>query len=392
MLKILLILFIGIIIAACSRDIKKYTLPDLPPDQSQLAVKLADRLLVDLNRLEIPGLQIAVIKDDTLTELAIGTEDYQRNIPLKSSSLLPIGNITVTFTAAVILKLAEEKLLNLDDKLARWFSDFPLAHHISLRSLLNHTSGIYDFTNSISFKVITALNPNKIWQPADLYRIVRRGKPYFEPGSGYYFSNSNYLLLGQIAEKISGQEYSRLLSDIICQPLSLKNTFLKPSEGTAARLITGYYRKAFPLLLHKRHPGDKGWYSGSSSADGILSNAAETALFIHKLMSGELLKDEDLEMMLRFIPANDPVYPEQTGYGLGLRRLVIENDILWGHTSIVPGFCGAAFYCKERNYTIALLGNLSGLKETQLISNVVQTIQELEFYEDRAKSLMKKTG
>lgn len=375
MIKLILMILIGIIIAVFNGTIKKFVPPYSQELSTVFTTKLANRLLVDLNRHEIPGLQLAVINEDRLVQLTLGTTDYERRLPLTAQHLLRLGGISELYTATIIMKLVELEQLKLDATIETWFPALPQAELITIKNLLNHTSGIYNFATSLRLKIRTVLNRDRAWLPIELYNYILRGQPYAAPGATHSYSNSNYLLLGLIAEDITGKKFAELLNEWILQPHSLQNTYLLPTDQVPDRLITGYYRGILPWGLHKHLPTKKTWASLGYTAGGIAATAGETAQFLHRLFSYHILKKETIEKMSQINLCKSADLPEQNGYGLGIRRLVLENDILWGNIGNIPGFSGVAFYCKERNYYIAILGNIS-LQHTQLLSTIIQTIHE----------------
>lgn len=380
MLKLFIMILIGLLIALFNGDIKKLVSPQHLDTSNVFANKLADRLQVELNRQEIPGLQIAVIKDDQLTQLALGTADFDRIVPLTHQHVFRLGSITSLYTATVIMRLIEQEQLKLESTIEVWFPGLPYAEEITVKNLLNHTSGIYNYTENLTLQMITALHPRKQWLPTDLANYVLSGKPYFAPGSSYYYSNSNYLLLGLIAEKITSKNFAELVEQWILQPHTLESTYFLPADSIPSQLITGYQRDLVTLGTKKHLPSNKTWSSLSYTAGSMASTASETAHFLQRLFSHQILKKETLEQMLQFNLSKDFTYPDQNGYGLGISRFVLENDTLWGGTVTISGFGGAAFYCKERNYYIVVLGNLSSLKQTQLVSTIIQTIHEVDYY------------
>jgi len=280
----------------------------------------------------------------------------------------------------VIMTLIEQEQLKLESTIEAWFPVLPHAEEITVKNLLNHTSGIYNYTENLTVQMITALHPKKQWRPKDLADYVLSGKPYFSPGSSYHYSNSNYLLLGLIAEKITGKNFAELVEQWILQPHTLTSTYLLPTDSIPAQLITGYQRDLVTLGTKKHLPSNKAWSSLSFTTGNMASTASETAHFLQRLFSYQILKKETLEQMLQFNLSMDLTHPEQNGYGLGVSRFVLENDTLWGGTVTISGFGGAAFYCKERNYYIVVLGNLASLKQTQLVSTIIQTIHEVDLY------------
>jgi D-alanyl-D-alanine carboxypeptidase len=141
-------------------------------------------------------------------------------------------------------------------------------------------------------------------------------------------------------------------------------------------LITGYDRDVVSIGIHKTKPDNKAWASAAYSAGGIASNTIDLVQFLKGLFAYKIIIKETIEKMAAFQNFIDEDIPEQTGYGMGLRRLVIENDTLIGHTGTIPIFGGAAFYCPKKDYYMAIYSNISYLKQLLLLRTVIRTIIE----------------
>jgi D-alanyl-D-alanine carboxypeptidase len=321
-----------------------------------------------------PGIQASLRVGDQVVHVAVGHADSRRRVPLRPDHILRVGSVTKIFTAAVVLRLVESDLLSLEDTVGQWFALLPYAERISVRSLLNHTSGVFDYTQDRTFQTTTALFARKRWEPEELYRVVLRGQPSFPPGERYQYSNSNYLLLGMIAEKVSGRSYGELLQEGVLAPAGLTHTVLLPAEETPAGLISGYDRDVLAADLTRIRPGNRAWASGAFAAGGVASTSADLLSLIDNLFYGQLLTAVSLEEMTDFRPAPDEHLPAQTGYGLGLRRLEIEGDVLVGHTGTIPGFGAVVVECQERDYSIAAAANLSVFDQLAVLEAVVRLV------------------
>jgi CubicO group peptidase (beta-lactamase class C family) len=247
--------------------------------------------------------------------------------------ILRVGSITKSFTAVIILKLVEEGNLSLDDPLSRWFPDFPNAESITIRQLLNHTSGIPEIIPKILMKSII---PSTFWQTQKLVEIASREKPLFIPGSAFSYSNTNYILLGLIAEKVTSKTAVELLHEIIIDPLSLKHTFFVPYKQTPAALVPGWDRDLshFPGMLDIGVKNTS-WATGAYTSGALISNASDLATFFEDLFNGYLLSPAMVKEMTTFIDAPNPGFSEQTGYGLGLMQLDIDGHELVGHAMAI---------------------------------------------------------
>jgi D-alanyl-D-alanine carboxypeptidase len=219
-IAILIVLVIaGLSIPLLTRSVPPYTPPsnreikDWGTVDQTTAETLQAILDEEVNTLKVPGIQAYVRTPDGLTWSGTsGTTDLQRHQPMQQEDILRIGSVTKTFTAVVILKQVEAGQLSLDDHLSRWFPGIPGAESITVRNLLNHTSGIEDI---IPKGMMKSIIPSTVWQEDELLKLIAGGKPGFTPGSQWAYSNSNYILLGMIAEKVTGKSMLQLYHEEI---------------------------------------------------------------------------------------------------------------------------------------------------------------------------------
>jgi D-alanyl-D-alanine carboxypeptidase len=171
-----------------------------------IAQKLQAALDEDVNQQKVPGFQsflrTAVGKTWSGTS---GTTDLARENLLQRDDILRVGSVTKTFTAVIVLKLVEAGRLSLDDPIAKWFPDFPNAEAITVRQLYNHTSGIPEIIPKVLLKSII---PSTYWKPEELVAIIAQDASSFTPRGTVEYSNTNYIMLGLIAEKVSGKAFT----------------------------------------------------------------------------------------------------------------------------------------------------------------------------------------
>jgi len=336
------------------------------------AASLQSVLDEDVNRFGVPGIQVALQDANGSTWYGIsGTIDPQRHIPMQPDHILRIGSATKTFTAVVILQLVEEGCLGMDDKLANWFPDFPNAQTITVRDLLSHRSGIYEILENPAVRFSLFL-PQKIWQPQELVDIAAQEKPH-ELGK-YYYSNTNYILLGLIAEQVAGQEMATLYRQRIFEPLGLNNTWFVPYETMPTNLISGYDRDMIPLPgLCELEPNSVSAATAAFTSGAMVSTAEDLLKFYTGLFSGRLLSAASLEAMTTFYDASDPGTPQLTGYGLGLFQLEINGEVVWASLGEFIGFMTIVAYSPIEHDTIAIIGNLSLFDYVSVWADLVDT-------------------
>jgi D-alanyl-D-alanine carboxypeptidase len=224
-----------------------------------------------------------------------------------------VGSVTKTFTATVVLRLVEEGKLRLDETLDRYLPGVvPGASRITVRELLNHTSGLANYTDYPLW--LNRAERSKSIRPLDVLRFAgRKPRVFTPPGSRWSYSNTNYVALGLIVEKATGLSFRQELERLIIRPLGLRDTEL----ATTRR------------LPDVRDPGTNPYLPWA--AGGIVSNARELAWFYSALLSGRLLSTASLAQMEQTVAV--PLGPERYGLGLiGSRRSCGET---WGHAGAI---------------------------------------------------------
>jgi D-alanyl-D-alanine carboxypeptidase len=297
---------------------------------------------------------------------------------LTEKHILRIGSVTKNFTAAVILKLYEQGKISLDDTIHKWFPEYPKSDLITIRQLLNHGSGIYNYTENLWLGVQSVLMQHKKWDPNTLLKSTYNKKFYFLPGEGHHYSNTNYLLLGLIIEKITGKTLSKVYREYIFEPIKLNNTFFIPYEEIPENLISGYDRDVIPFGIHKITPDETSFATLGFSAGAMVSTADDLRKWIDSLFKSNFLKEETLNEMVKFLEVEDHDVRGQIGYGLGLRVLNIDGNIFFGHTGTIPGFGAAVFYCPGKDYSIAVISNVSVFDQMSVLEGLFSVITKME--------------
>ncbi|MFF4924688.1 serine hydrolase domain-containing protein [Kitasatospora sp. NPDC001261] len=267
-----------------------------------------------------------------------GVADLATGTPVPEHARFRIGSVTKTFVATVLLQLSAERRIGLDDPIDRHLPGaVPNGSSITVRQLLDHTSGLYNYTDA------PGLDPQdesqyldwlagprwQTYQPADLLALANRNAPYFPPGQGWHYSNTNYLLAGLLVEKVTGHPWQQEVDRRIIQPLGLRDTGM---PGRSVRLpgphAHGYVKLSTgPVDVTELNPSVMG-----AAGQGI-SSAADLDRFIAALLDGRLLRPAELAEMTRRTDAGPG-----RGYGLGLARFDTPCGVFWGHSGDLPGY------------------------------------------------------
>ncbi len=307
---------------------------DLPPDVITSLQALIDSTVADP---AVPGLVLWLDTPQGTFAGAGGLADLEAGTPMQPDDALRIGSITKMFTATIVLQLMEEGALSLDDPLGRWLPNvaerLPEGDRITLRQLLNHTSGIYNYREDAYFRHMAALpaaaqNLDRVWEPRELIDMALFHDPYFSPGAPgrWHYSNTNYTLLCMIIEAAGGTSVTEAYHRRIFEPLGLRHTYLADFEPPIIPPVHGYTLQHGDLFDVTRWNATESWCGG-----GLVSTAPDVITFAHALFSGALFSDAaTLAEMLDFV---EPI--GGMAYGLGVAR---EGRGIVGHFGNVPGF------------------------------------------------------
>lgn len=266
-----------------------------------------------------------------------GKADINTSTNLSGSSRFRVGSVSKTYTAVLILKAAEEKKLSLQQTIDKYFPNLPNAGKITIRQLLNHHSGIYNFTNGDGFGewAMQARTGDEL-----LARIVAGGSD-FEPGTRGEYSNSNYVLLSLLLQQVYQQPYDDILKEKIITPLGLKNTGFGPDAATNKQNANGYiYETGWraKALTHLSIP---------LGAGAIITTATDLAVFIMALFNGNIINSSSLEAMKT----------ETDGFGLGLFKQTIQGATAYTHSGVIDGFYSFFYYFPETKLVYVFTAN-----------------------------------
>jgi D-alanyl-D-alanine carboxypeptidase len=340
----------------------------------KLSNELQNLLNESVNDYELPAIQCAVILENGLRWVGIaGTTDFSRKTLAPPNSLFRIASATKLFTAVLLLKLYEDGHINLDDTIDTWYPMIQNANKITIKMLLNHTSGLPDTFENFSTLLISGIYSNKKWNEIEL--ISRHnGSGYFEPGSDWKYSNANYIVLGLIIEKVTGKSLEQNYIENIFRPLSLNETFYQPNTRPSENLLSGFDRSLMPYP-NKHNPNQTSWSSLAVGSGAMVSSANDMASFMYALFNGKILKNDTINEMRNFLPTKD-AGGKWTGYGLGLVRVEINGEEYLGHEGLFIGFQSYMLYSVNNKNIIAIVSNKSKYQQEELIIKIISKIEK----------------
>lgn len=332
-----------------------------------------------INEQKIPGLQCVIrLPDSSIWAFHSGTLDFDREIKLSDDHILRIGSITKIYTAVLILKAVEEDKIELSDSLAKWYPNIAHSNIITIAELLNHTSGLREILESFSAKM-KSIFPHKNWKKDELLKIISKQKPYFEPGTDFHYSNSNYIVLGCILEQIYKKSIQGLIEDKFIDHLNLKFTSMLPTEIIPENLIIGYDRDLLPWPgLYKHKTDNTAWSSLAFSSGAMASTAQELVIYINNVFDGNLVSVNSLKNMTNFYHFEKQDHPYWSGYGLGITQFDIDGVEYWGHEGMFIGFESILIYNPHRKYSIALIGNVSSYDRFEIVKQIQGIINSMQ--------------
>jgi CubicO group peptidase (beta-lactamase class C family) len=275
-----------------------------------------------------------------------------RNLDTKtrndSGSVFQVGSLSKQFTAVVILQLAESHKLDLQDRLSKYIPSFPQGDDITIENLLTHMSGISDYTHDSAFIRRGWVMPI----PTDSLIEFFKDKPFeFKPGKGFAFSNSGYILLGYIIEKVTGESYFQVVREHIFQPLHMNHSGFDFKGLHAANKALGYY-------------GQSGLIADSSvlfSSEGIFSTAADLFAWDQGLYTGKLLSDTSLQKAFT---------PHRSNYGFGWIIDSSSGSKVEMHEGVVLDYASFMARLPQDQICIILLDN----HQSQALVRIAQDI------------------
>src|SRR5688572_2597305 len=309
-----------------------------------------------------PSAAFAVIRGgDTLAFGAHGLANMEASRAPTAATVYQIGSITKQFTSAAIMKLVEQGRVKLDDDLSKYVPQFPLqGKKVSIRHLLNHTSGIHSYTSSSAWQ--------KTWSdelsPDAIIKFVAADTFDFAPGTAYRYNNTGYVLLGMVIEKASGQKYANYLDAQFFKPLGLRQTSYCPSKTSDPAFALGYSKGPSSTVraqfLDLSHP---------FSAGALCSTVGDLVKWQRALDGGKVVSPASYALMST---ADSLSTGRKINYGFGLVPGVYNGRKTVSHTGGIPGFATAATYVPDDSLSIVVYTNFDGVSPQALVQNLLR--------------------
>ncbi|GAA1398892.1 serine hydrolase domain-containing protein [Kitasatospora putterlickiae] len=324
---------------------------DSADDTRELSPELQARLDEAVQRVMreagIPGVQVGLWLPGQGRYLrAFGVADTETGEPMTSRHHVRMGSETKTFTATAVLQLVDEGLVGLDDPIARYLDGVPGGEKIRVRDLLDMRSGLYDYTSDQDFVDAFLDDPQRVFKPAELLAYGYRHENAFAPGERFQYSNTNYTLLGQLIERVSGRSLEDVVRDRVTGPSGLRNTLFPNGTGLPAPYAHGYSGKTSNgQVVDSTH-----WSPSSAWAGGeLITDLHDLGRWAGDVATGTLLSPGTQAQRLDFLPTGI----QGAGYGLGL----FDINGWVGHTGSLFGYESLAIHLPQERATLAVLLN-----------------------------------
>jgi len=345
------------------------------PDSSQANPNNSEyqTLLDEMTAAGVVGVEMSVYDNINGMWLgASGKADLHDDVNMKPCNKTRMGSTVKMFTASVILKLQEEGKLNLEDKISDYMGGDYIdkienADRATIRQMLHHSSGIYNYIRNLKFQTASLNDLIKEWHSGDLLKYAYNQKSYFDPGEDVLYSNTNYILLGLLIEKIEGKPLYRVFEEKIIDPLGLTGTQFAGKDPVPDGIVRGYID-----LYSNLNVIESTYYSGWDyyTADGaLISNVYDMNVFFRALMNGQIVSSESLNEMLTWkTPSEqDPEFYE-IEYGLGIFKMTIPGGVCYFHSGDAIGYYANMIYFPDDGITVVYAVNSNYGKIDQYVS------------------------
>lgn len=315
--------------------------------------KVLDNTIIEQ---DIPGMVLFVSTPEQVWQGAAGVTNLETPTPMQPSDRFRIASISKMFVATVTLQLVEEDKLSLEDTLTDRLPEdiadgLPNTDEITIRQLLQHTSGLADYIDNNDFdRRVENTSPTHVWTAREAIAYAYDLEPEFDPDEDFYYSNTNYLALELIIEEIAGTTLAEVLRSRIHSPLGLNDTFTEGREILPGEFVVGYEDWDGDGEPDNMNQYNEGYGLGDG---GLISTARDLAMFARVLLADEELLDPNtFDEMLDWVEDGDGNL-----YGLGVSAWDSEWGEVWGHDGRSGGFLSTLWYLPEEEAIVVVWAN-----------------------------------
>jgi len=358
-----------------------------PIDKSALQTMVARTA----RELLIPGALVLLRTPQGEFTVTYGTTLLGATSPPDADTHFRIASNTKTMTAAVIMLLAQEEKLSLDDPVSKYVPGVPNGDRISITDLLKMRSGLYNYTNDPIISKTIDTDPAKVWTPAELVAIAFAHPPNFPPGKEYEYNNTNYALLGLVAENVDGKPLAQVMHDRLFGPQNMQDTELPSSTvntipepyshgylyGSSSVALVGeppyspevQAAARAGTLLPKDYTDVN--HSNAAAAGGVISTTDDLATWIKALVGGKVFDADYQRRWFDSLQPEDPSKPKGQKYGYGIAQLSWGSNTIYFHGGETPGYNSKISYDPANDMTLIVWTNLTVSLDGQQTANTL---------------------
>ena len=344
--------------------------------------KLNEELLTIMREIVnsgVPGIVAAIESDGVLSMGSVGFAKLEDQTPLKTCHLQYLGSIPKTYMATVIMKLYENGQIDLEAPVTDYLpEDFEVnvkgMEKMTIKMLLNHTSGLPEYNYSPQYLTLLLQYPNRVFSPYEMLMFIDGKDPQFEPGTFYRYTNANYELLSIVADNITG-DHAQYMQKEIFEPLEIRDTHYRIQAGNTYhnRLVNNYWDRFSNGILENSSVLLNSNTASMAGDDGIVSTPADAIKFLKGLMEGKIVSMKSLAMMKEW--AKDP--KGNPTYGLGLDLTEFAGETAIGHSGAGLGTGAQLYHFPEQNIYMCLAINLATITESPIHEKVLPLLNKL---------------
>jgi D-alanyl-D-alanine carboxypeptidase len=341
-------------------------------------IALRDAVEAASKELMLPGTMVLLRTPQGEFVFGYGATELGGTMPPRADTHFRIASNTKTMTAAVIVLLAQEGKLRFDDPVSKYASRVPNGDNITISELLKMRSGLFNYTFAPELAESLDHDRARVWTTEELLAIAFKHPPVFAPGSEYDYCNTNYALLGLIAEKVEGAPLARIFQDRLFGPLGMKDTLLPASTSNTipAPYANGYlYGSSSYALADAPYPADliaaarAGTLkpnddtgqnpSYALAAGGVISTANDLGTWMRALVDGQIFDTDYQRQWLDSPEPEDPSKPLGQKYGYGIAQMTFGSNSFYFHGGEMPGYNSFMSYDPANDVTLIIWTNLS---------------------------------
>jgi len=371
-------------LSSCQRQQESALKPIDKAALQNLVARTAKELL-------IPGAVVLLRTPEGEFTVSYGTTLLGANSPPGADTHFRIASNTKTMTAAVIVLLAQEGKLSFDDPISKYIPSVPNGDNITIAQLLEMRSGLYNYTNDPIISKTIDTEPAKVWTPAEVLAIAFAHPPNFPPGKEYEYNNTNYALLGLVAEKVDGKTLAQIMHDRLFGPQNMQHTELPSSTvntipepyshgylyGSSSVALVGeppyspevQAAARAGTLLPKDYTDVN--HSNAAAAGGVISTAEDLATWIKALVGGKVFNADYQRRWFDSLQPEDPSKPEGQKYGYGIAQLSWGPNTIYFHGGETPGYNSKISYDPANDMTLIVWTNLTVSLDGQQTANTL---------------------